>query len=49
QLFGIDLLAEAPGSAELLARLNERDSAKSVAAERDLAMEKFLKYARGGK
>ena len=49
KLFGIDLLAEAPGSAELLARLNERDSAKSVAAERDLAMEKFLKYARGGK
>ena len=49
KLFGIDLLAEAPGSAELLARLNERDSAKSVAAERDLAMEKFLKYARSGK
>ncbi len=49
KLFGIDLLAEAPGSAELLARLNERDSAKSVAAERDLAMEKSLKYARGGK
>jgi len=49
KLFGIDLLAEAPGSAELLARLNERDSAKSVAAERYLAMEKFLKYARGGK
>ena len=49
KLFGIDLLAEAPGSAELLARLNERDSAKSVAAERDLAMEKFLKDARGGK
>lgn len=49
KLFGMDLLAEAPGSADLLARLNERDSAKSVAAERDRAMEKFLKYARGGK
>jgi glutathione S-transferase len=49
KLFGMDLLAEAPGSAELLARLNERDSAKSVAAERERAMEKFLKYARGGK
>ncbi|MBL4714726.1 MAG: glutathione S-transferase family protein [Alcanivorax sp.] len=49
KLFGIDLLAEAPGSAGLLARLNQRDSAQSVAAERDLAMEKFLKYARGGK
>jgi len=49
KLFGIDLLAEAPGSADLLARLNERDSAKSVAAEREEAMEKFLKYARGGK
>lgn len=49
KLFGIDLLAEAPGSAELLARLNQRDSAQSVATERDLAMEKFLKYARGGK
>lgn len=48
KLFGIDLLAEAPGSADLLARLNQRDSAKSVAAERDSAMEKFLKYARGG-
>ena len=49
KLFGIDLLGGGPGSDELLARLNERDSAKSVAAERDLAMEKFLKYARGGK
>lgn len=49
KLFGIDLLAEAPGSADLLARLNQRDSAKTVAAERDAAMEKFLKYARGGK
>ena len=49
KLFGMDLLAEAPGSAELLARLNERDSAKSVAAERERAMQKFLKYARGGK
>ncbi|HEX5678467.1 MAG TPA: glutathione S-transferase family protein [Alcanivorax sp.] len=49
KLFGIDLLAEAPGSAELLARLNQRGSAKTVAAERDAAMEKFLKYARGGK
>ena len=48
-VFGIDLLAEAPGSAELLARLNERDSARKVAADRDAAMEKFLKYARGGK
>lgn len=49
KLFGIDLLAEAPGSAELLARLNQRGSAKTVAAERDAAMAKFLKYARGGK
>ena len=46
---GLDLLAEAPGSAELLERLNERDSAKQVAADRDAAMAKFLKYARGGK
>jgi len=49
KMFGLDLFAEAPGSAELLARLNELDSAKNVAAERDIAMEKFLKYARGGK
>ncbi|MBM1144285.1 glutathione S-transferase [Alcanivorax sp. ZXX171] len=49
KLFGLDLLAEAPGSAELLKRLNERDSARKVAADRDAAMEKFLKYARGGK
>lgn len=49
KLFGLDLLAEAPGSAELLERLNERDSAKQVAADRDAAMAKFLKYARGGK
>ena len=49
KLFGLDLLAEAPGSAELLKQLNERDSAKRVAADRDAAMEKFLKYARGGK
>tara|TARA_Y100001963_G_C6699924_1_gene408938 strand:+ start:337 stop:996 length:660 start_codon:yes stop_codon:yes gene_type:complete len=49
KMFSIDLATEAPGSAELLKRLNERDSARKVAADRDAAMEKFLKYARGGK
>ncbi len=45
----MELRAEARGRAGLLGRRSERDAAKSVAAERDVAMEKFLKYARGGK
>ncbi|ASK36617.1 glutathione S-transferase [Alcanivorax sp. N3-2A] len=49
KLFDLDLRAEAPGAADLIDRLNQRDTAKQVAAERDAAMEKFLKYARGGK
>lgn len=48
-LFDLDLLAEAPGAAGLIERLNQRDSAKQVARDREASMEKFLKYARGGK
>lgn len=49
KLFDLDLLAEAPGAGQLIERLNQRDSAKQVAREREASMEKFLQYARGKK
>lgn len=44
KLSGPDLFAEAPGSADLLKRLHERETAKKVAADREASMEEFRKY-----
>lgn len=47
KLLDLDLFAEAPGSAELLKQLQQRDTAKQVAEERDAAMADFMAYVRG--
>ncbi|MFJ3482494.1 glutathione S-transferase family protein [Pseudomonas sp. NPDC090202] len=43
RLFGLDLLSEIKGARELLARLNDRPSARIVAADRELDYPIFLK------
>lgn len=49
KLFDLDLFKEAPGSMELHGRLNERASAKQIAADRDASMADFFQYVRGHK
>lgn len=47
KLSGPDLFAEAPGAAELLQRLQQRDTVKQVAADREASMADFMAYVSG--